>query len=351
MKILINTPDIDKPGGVANHYKGLKNFWTHEVRYNYTGGRKSIPGPLILPYDYIKFFFLCLFGSFDAIVLNPSLGKTAVKRDSWFLQIANLCNKKTLVFFHGWNESVAESFDKTPEKFHKLFGKSDTFIVLASPFKRKLRSWGIRAPIWITTTKVDNQLLKEFDFESKNKIPMNILFLARLEREKGIFVALEAFKLISETYKNLKFDVAGTGTALEDAQTYCQTRKISNVNFLGNISGQNLIDTFANSDIYILPTTHGEGMPTSILEAMAFGLPIISRPVGGLIDFFEEGKMGYLVESLEPHVYADKIIQLLKDKSKIKEIGRYNYEYAKTRFMASEVALDIEEIIKNETYE
>src|SRR5690554_8211066 len=81
-------------------------------------------------------------------------------------------------------------------------------------------------------------------------------------------------------------------------------------------------------------------MPTSVLEAMAFGLPIISRPVGGLVDFFEEDKMGYLIESLDPKEYADKIVQLLENNQKMKEIGIYVHIYAKKHFMDSKVALD-----------
>jgi hypothetical protein len=75
MKILINTPDTSILGGVANHYKGLKSYWTEDVRYNFIGGRKGIPGSLVLIYDYLKFFFICLFVNYDVVVLNPSLGK------------------------------------------------------------------------------------------------------------------------------------------------------------------------------------------------------------------------------------------------------------------------------------
>lgn len=89
-------------------------------------------------------------------------------------------------------------------------------------------------------------------------------------------------------------------------------------------------------------------MPTSVLEAMAFGLPIITRPVGGLSDFFENEKMGYLVQSLNPNDFAEKIIYLFDNQDSIEEIGEYNYIYAKKHFYASNVALKMESIFNKE---
>jgi hypothetical protein len=141
IKILINTPDISILGGVANHYKGLQPFWTQKIKYNFVGGRKNIPGPLILIYDYIKFTFLCAFGSYDVILLNPSLGKTALKRDSLFLKISKWFKIKTVVFFYGWSDEVVNSLNVNSENFCKTFSKADKILVLAQPFKKDLVKW------------------------------------------------------------------------------------------------------------------------------------------------------------------------------------------------------------------
>ena len=126
---------------------------------------------------------------------------------------------------------------------------------------------------------------------------------------------------------------------------FVKLNKIKNVDFLGNVTGDDLIQAFTSADVYVLPS-HSEGMPTTVLEAMAFGLPIVSRPVGGLKDFFQENIMGYLIEGLEPKDYAVKLESLLNDKETCKLIGEYNHEYAKSKFMASNVALDMEAIFK-----
>ncbi|RBP27056.1 glycosyltransferase involved in cell wall biosynthesis [Oceanihabitans sediminis] len=343
MKVLINTPDTSFFGGVANHYKGLKPYWSHNVKYNFVGGRKRIPGPILLIYDYLKFFILCAFGNYDVILLNPSLGKTAIKRDALFLRIASVFKIKTVVFFHGWSPDMVNVLNISSKKFCNTFNKADKIIVLAKSFKTDLMKWGITRPIYLTTTKVNDEMLKDFDFNYK-PWDSNILFLTRIEIYKGIFTTLEAYKILKPDFPNLSLTIAGDGSKLEDAKDFVKEYKLEDVTFLGSISGDELIKTFSKASIYILPS-HGEGMPTSVLEAMAFGIPIISRPVGGLVDFFKESENGYLIESYQPEKYAGKITQLLKESDTCKRIGEYNHIYAKNNFMASKVALKLEEIL------
>lgn len=344
MKILINTPDLTKHGGgVTNHYKGLLPYWSESVKYNVVGKRNGIPAPLILIYDYIKFLFYCFLKKYDVILLNPSLRKTAIKRDSLFLKIAKTFKIKTVVFFHGWSPEMVLKFTKDSNSFKKYFGSADKFLVLSKSFKNDLINWGIKKPIHLTTTKVNDLLLEQFNIEKKvwNN---NILFLGRIETEKGIFTTLKAYNLVKQQFPKVKLVVVGNGSKLSEAKKFVQNNGLSDVSFLGNIEGCQLISAFSNARIYILPSEN-EGMPTSVLEAMAFGIPIISRPVGGLVDFFENEKMGYLIESFEPKDYAKKVLELLQNTENCRAIGKYNYQYANDNFKASRVVLNIERIL------
>lgn len=343
MKILINTPDISILGGVANHYKGLNPYWSHNVNYNFIGGRKGLPGTIWLVFDYVKFIFLCAFGNYDAILLNPSLGKTAIKRDALFLKISTFFKIKTIVFFHGWSKDMVGELNKDSTSFIKSFNQANKLIVLAQAFKKDLIRWGITKPICQATTKVNDELLNGFDFKAKSWDP-NILFLTRVETYKGIFTTLEAFLDVKSKFSRATLTIAGSGSKLALAKKFVDDNNLQDVDFLGNISGDLLIETFSKASIYILPS-HGEGMPTSVLEAMAFGLPIVSRPVGGLVDFFEEDKMGYLVESLRPEEYTEILLKLLNEPIKCMKVGQYNHEYAKSHFMASKVVVNIEKIL------
>ena len=346
MKILINTPRLIPHGGVANHYIGLRRYWNENVLYNPIGkkGGKSGSGIFRLPQNVVTFITKIITFKPDIILLNPSLSRSAVLRDMVFLRIAKLFRKKTAVFFHGFNKDSISHLNIA--NLTKQLNKCECIFVLANEFKEIIRSWGVTVPIHLTTTKVDDRLIESFDIESKTGKIENILFLARITKEKGIFIALDTFKQIQDKYPHLKLSVVGDGPALTEAKQICKDCQLTNVIFHGALSGDKLKEQFEQADIYLFPTFHAEGMPTSVLEAMAFGLPIISRPVGGLCDFFVNGEMGELVDSLEPQDFANSIEKFIQKKeSDIKAISHRNYTYAKEHFLASSVAVSLEKTL------
>jgi len=285
----------------------------------------------------------------DIVHLNPSLSWSGLLRDGFFLMLARLYKKKTIVFFRGWHEYMVTKIDQNRIIrffFKKVYGKSDAFIALSSAFKTKLREWDFKQPVFIETTSVDDRLIAASEGsqqQKKTKNKISILFLARVEKAKGIYETLEAYRLLAEKQLDISLTIAGDGSCLYEIKQFASDNNLD-VKFKGYVSGEEKGKTFAESDIYLFPTYHGEGMPNAVLEAMAFGLPVITRPVGGLNDFFEDGKMGYLTESKDPKVYAELIEKLITNPVLRKEISAYNAAFARNHFMASNVARRLENI-------
>lgn len=346
MKILINTPRLVPHGGVANHYIGLRDYWNEEVIYNPIGkkGSKSGSGIYRLPLNIISYIYKIFTFSPDIILLNPSLSKSAMTRDLIFLRIAKILNRKVVVFIHGFDKNSIEKLNL--KSTVKDLNKCESILVLAQEFADILKLWGVKVPIHLTTTKVNDKLIENLNIEEKKYKIENILFLARVTKEKGIFVTLDTYKILKGKYSNINLRVVGDGPALEEAKSIAAKEELKDVVFTGTLSGEALINEFTNADLYFFPSYHHEGMPTSVLEAMAFGLPIVSRPVGGVCDFFENGKMGYLVDSLSPSDFAYAIETMIKEKEKLKEISYHNHKYAKEHFLASSVAKSLEEILR-----
>lgn len=346
MRILINTPRLIPQGGVANHYIGLKKYWTEDVLYNPIGkkGNKSGTGIYRLPFDIISFAIKIYSFHPDIIILNPSLYKSAIMRDMIFLWIAKILRQKVVVFFHGFDKKCIASLDL---KFiAKSLSKCELIFVLANEFKEIIRSWGVAVPIYLTTTKVDDEMVSDFDINLRNGRVQSILFLARITKEKGIFIALDTFKLLKNRNYDFVMRIVGDGPELSSAKEYCVNRNIPDVLFLGSLSGKELEEEYKNADIYLFPTFHAEGMPTTVLEAMTFGLPVVTRPIGGICDFFENGKMGTLIDSFEPEDFAKAICSYANSPEYVRKISYLNYSYARTHFMASSVAKNIEDVLK-----
>ena len=347
MKILINIPCTELMGGVVNQYVGLAPYWTEDIKYNIVGKRieKKATGIYWILWDIIKFISVIFRWRPNAILLNPSLGKTAILRDMVFLVISSFMGKKTFIFIHGWDKEFAKKLNK--KRFVRLCNRATGIFVLAKEFKVELLKWGIKVPILPATTKVDNKLLESFDINSRNGGIKTILFLARVEIKKGIFIAIDTFNLLKQKYPYLRFKIVGNGGALDKSKKYVIDNKITDVEFTGHLSGEDLINAFKSGDLYILPS-FTEGMPTSVLEAMAFGLPVITRPVGGLSDILKNDLMGYTTKSLNPENFARRIELLIKSPEECLKMSQFNYQYAKDHFMASEVAKYMEKQIKNE---
>ena len=203
----------------------------------------------------------------------------------------------------------------------------------------------MKCPIIVTTTKVDDRLLEGFDISERKGDVKNILFLSRVEKEKGIYETIDAFRLLQKEFADLTLTVVGQGTELAAAKQYVITNGISNVVFTGRVQGDDLVAAFKKADLYCFPS-YSEGMPTSVLEAMAFGLPVVTRRVGGLADFFEQGMMGFITDSYSPQEFANAITKLKQDSALTQKISLYNYQYAKDHFMASKVAVEFERNLK-----
>lgn len=343
MKILIVVPSFKILGGVANHYQGLSDHWSADVIYCFQGKRHNIPAIFTFIPDLLLFIFKIIVKRPDVVILNPSLREYQLKREAIYFKIAKLFKVKNIVtFIHGWSEDTYKAISKNPYKFNSVFGESMFIYVLCSDFKHKLEAIGVRCPILLSTTKVKDSLLINYNNSQRNGKIINVLFLARVDRSKGIFITLEIFRILKSKYPSLKLSVCGDGPALEEAKRIVESVQLNDVTFYGNVSGKELIRCFNEADLYLLPTTWGEGMATSVLEAMAFGLPIITRPVGGVKDFFVEGEMGYLIESINPSDYIDKIEELMKNPELVKQMSKINHEYAKSHFLASSVTKKIE---------
>lgn len=345
MNILLVVPSFRILGGVSNHYMGLDPFWTCKIAYCTCGKRLHIPAIFSLIPDFLIFIFKLLFYKIDVVVVNPSLRTYQLYRDGIYIILAYLFGKKIVTFIHGWDYDVADKITKYPSIFKAVYGRSSLIYVLYSGFKEKLLSLNFNVPIVLTTTKVKEDIISNFDLNIRKGQIEEILFLARLEISKGILITLKAFKALKSNYPDMRLSICGSGNALKLAKDFVKEHNLTDITFYGNVSGNDLIKRFRDADVYILPS-YGEGMATSVLEAMAFGLPVLTTPKGGVVDFFINDKMGYLIDSVNPLDYVYKIEYLINNPKLVKEISFTNHYYAVEHFLASKVTRIFENDIK-----
>jgi len=354
-RVLIHAPNLSTPGGKQTYFTSLLDYFESDISfffYGAQGKKESILGMVSrLLRDYVKFYRTLRKNDYNLVHLNPSLNMKSFFRDSIFAMLCRLTNTKMTVFWHGWQWAFEK---KTVRKFifwfKMTFGKADSMIVLAKEFSDQLKTYGYKKPIHQVTTVADpiffklGAEVKKQNLEDIANKPLTLLFLSRIERAKGIYEALDSFENLRKEFPSIQLKVAGTGGELDAAKQYAADKQLEGVDFLGWVVGEEKARIFSECDIYLLPSYHGEGLPCSILEAMALGLPVITTDVGGIKDFFEDKKMGHFVEMKNPAMITEKVKLLLHNPSQNGEIRQYNINYAKNRFTPKKVGSELERI-------
>lgn len=346
MKTLVIVPNPKILGGVSLHFIGLKDYWSGNIKYfeAFKIGSNIIDTILKFIYNYLQFIITIIVYRPDNLVVNVSLKKGFFSKNN-YIKIAKLFNVKIITFIHGWN--VNDEWMLNAPKGEYILKKSKAILVLSSQFKEKLINAGYKnEEIHITTTKVDDKLLSTFNIENRKGGMNRFLYLSRIEKGKGIELSLEIFKLINTKYPQTTYTIAGDGSYLDNIKEYIRENNIKNVELVGKVSGDDVSRLYSNSDFFFL-LSESEGMPAALLEAIAFGLPAATTPVGGIPEIFTDGKMGILSSTKEPEYFFNKIEALINSEEKVKKISSFNYQYAKEKFYASKVALELEKIFEN----
>jgi glycosyltransferase involved in cell wall biosynthesis len=156
-----------------------------------------------------------------------------------------------------------------------------------------------------------------------------------------LYETIETARLLNDV--PLELIVAGDGPELEPARAYVSRKGPDNVRFVGYVRGEEKLKLLRKSHFLCFPS-YSEGMPNTVIEAMGFGLPVITRPVGGLADFFKNGVHGFSTVSKDPQMYAGFIRTMLEDQDLYRTIAMNNFNFAQTQFKASRAVRRMERI-------
>jgi glycosyltransferase involved in cell wall biosynthesis len=198
------------------------------------------------------------------------------------------------------------------------FQAADKVITYTEKGKSSIINLGVDPDkIEVIHNGIDTKLFTPKQRESKNK---QLLWVGRYIPGKGVQYLIEAFKIVSEEYDDLKLLMIGDGPLKKNID-----KQINNLGLSGKITQKKFIpnseipDLYRNSEIFVLPSLE-EGVPRTILEAMSCEIPVVCTKLPQLVDIING--CGIMVHKRDPEALAEAILKILSDKALSLKYGK-----------------------------
>ncbi len=282
-----------------------------------------------------------------ARLLHVYFGHIAVH----LLPLIRTWGNPSIVSFHGADVMVDMNKPAYREATLQMLRAVKLVLVRSESLRRALVDLGCDPEkIGIQRTGIP---LEEFPFRERG-VPQSGEWLfvqaGRLIEKKGLPVTLRAFAIFLNRYPNATLTIAGEGPFLEELQRLARELDIAeHISFTGFVSQEQLRDIYYQSHIFLHPSQTGhdgnrEGIPNSMLEAMATGMPVFATEHGGIPEAIENGVSGVLVPEHEHEALAQALLDAAEDPAFLSRIARAGADVVRENFDLEKQARRLEEI-------
>lgn len=237
--------------------------------------------------------------------------------------------------------------------YQDLFRRGDLFIYISEAGKEKMLALGgddkkmVKIPMGIRTS--------EIPFRERQPVPsetFRLLSVGRLVEMKGREYAIRAAASLMKRY-SIRYDILGDGPLRRELQDLIETLKVSDtIKLWGWVDTDKRNEMYENAHVFIHPSVtssdgNQEGQGVVLLEAQAYGIPVVATRHGAFPDSVIDGKTGFLVPEKDVEKLASAIEYLFNHSEQWPEIGRQGRTFVETAFEAEKLCNRQIEIYKN----
>jgi len=328
-------PDSQVQGGIAavvNGYKGSELEKKYKIIYveSYKDGTKlakfmkGIVG-------YLTFLKVLIVNRPDIVHVHSSFG-SSFYRKMVFIYMASWAKKPIINHIHGadFDQFYSNASARKRLRIKKVYNLCSKFIVLSEEWKLKISQIVNSSKIEVVenfSVLCEEALLQRVN-RSSNKI---VLFLGEIGKRKGCYDIPEVIKQVTREIPDVKFVFGGTGDVQGIKKILLDLDIERNTSFVGWVRGKEKEKLLKQADIFFLPSYH-EGMPMAILDAMGYGLPVISTNVGGIPKLVHAGENGFIFEPGDIKSYSEAITNLFHNDEKLKTYSKRSFALVKDQY-------------------
>ncbi len=329
-------------GGIQNHILGLYKYLKSKGHY------VKIIAPRYKNEKRINDDFI-FFGYSKKISANASLSdisflpkkhkaETLLKKEKFdiihfhnpgifvSIDIIKKSNSKNIITFHVMPDAsiiykLLKIFLKILKNFH-LFKKINGIIFVSKPLRKYISPY-FKCKKVVIPNGIDLSL-----FENTEKIKkyqdgkINLLFLGRIEKRKGLIYLIKAYEKIKKNY-NIRLIVVGSGNLEEKCKKYVNKNKIKDIVFVGSVNDKEKVKYINTCDIFCAPSLYGESFGIILLEAMASGKPLVGFANQGYEQVLSRKQKRYFAKPKDINSLAKKIEILIKNEKLRHELGEH----------------------------
>ena len=293
-------------------------------------GRFNLISLLHFTLNYLeiyKIFFV------SKVYYTPGQTFFGVLKYAPFVLFSKFLGKEIIVHIHG--NYVAKQYEKLDglqkRIFRKILSYSNKGIVLSKTLHNNLSPFIAKENVFVLPNFYNKQLTEQPVEKAFSEL--KICYLSNLMNEKGVFFFLEALEELNAKGISFKATIAGH---IEQSQQEILLNKMSQIEgimYKGLVRGEEKSQMLQEANVFVLPTFYRmEGLPISIIEAMATGNVIITTNHGAIPDLITEGENGFLIKKKSADAIVEKLLFLVENPSKAKEISNNNILKAKRSF-------------------
>ena len=242
----------------------------------------------------------------DIVCLQVYSGPSFVVEDAASL-LACLLGLPVVMVLHGGE--IPCFFQRFPNWSRRVLGRANVIVAPSDFLAEATRRYGFEAVV------IRNAIeLEKYPFLQRGQIRPNLLWMRTFHDVYNPQMAVEAFAKIREVYPQARLTMGGQEKGLLDV-TRQLVRKLGlgdSVRFVGFLESEDKQREFARHDIF-LNSNRVDNMPVSVIEAAAFGIPIVATEVGGLGYLLRDGETGLLVPTEDADAMSRAVLRVVEE--------------------------------------
>jgi glycosyltransferase involved in cell wall biosynthesis len=334
-KVVMLGPSFKTQGGISSVLRIYKDNFTMKDSITFIetySGKNRFEDILYFGSSIVKTFLVCLRNK-EVIAHIHTASYGSYFRKSILAKIFHLFRKKVIFHIHGaqFDLFIEKSSEAKKRDIINTLNRCDKVIVLSQTWKNYFTKYidQNRIEVLYNPAVTTKSAMQSRDKVKNRNDKVVIIFLGRLGQRKGAYDLVNAVEKIRN--ENFLLYMYGDGEVKEISDIVQKKKLEDKIILKGWLSHDRVDEVYKTSDILVLPS-YAEGLPMSILEAISYGLPIVSTDVGGISEAVEEGKNGYLIVPGDVEALANRLKSLINEYELRISMSKRSLEIAKEKF-------------------